>query len=99
MCEVLNAIMTKMKKLRRAIVDGHIKQQIMEDKIFALEIEKIKRERVEEMEVESQVQACQVQLEPTPIDAVKSNKRLLQEIEDQIDLLFRMENFLKVENF
>ncbi|OAE32487.1 hypothetical protein AXG93_3242s1090 [Marchantia polymorpha subsp. ruderalis] len=53
----------------------------MEDKIFALESEKVERERVGEMEVEPQVQASQVQLESTPIDAAKTNRKRLQEIE------------------
>lgn len=44
MGEVLNAIMAEMKELRKAIIDGHTKQQAMEDKIFALESEKVDRE-------------------------------------------------------
>ncbi|OAE32672.1 hypothetical protein AXG93_632s1220 [Marchantia polymorpha subsp. ruderalis] len=71
------------------MVDGHTKQQAMKDKISALESEKVKRE-LEEMKVEPQVQASQVQPEPTPIDAAEANRRRLQEIEDQANLLLRM---------
>lgn len=49
MSEVPHAIMAKMD-IR--IVDGSMKQQVMKDKIFALENEKIDRERVEDMESE-----------------------------------------------
>lgn len=51
------------------------------------------------MEVEPQVQASQVQPEPTPIDAAESNRRRLQEIEDQANLLLQMEKSCKVEAY
>lgn len=52
MDEVFNTIMTKMKKLRKTIVNGHTKHQVMKDQIFVLE-----REKNREMKVELQVQA------------------------------------------
>lgn len=51
------------------------------------------------MEVEPQVQASQVQPEPTPIDAAEANRRRLQEIEDQANLLLRMGKSCKVEAY
>lgn len=70
----LKAIMAEMKELKKVIVYGHIKQQAMEDKIFALESEKVEKKNVGEMEIEPEVQVSQVQLEPTLIDAFDSNR-------------------------
>lgn len=41
MDDVFNTIMAEMKKFRKTIVDGHIKQQVMKDEIFALKSEKL----------------------------------------------------------
>lgn len=99
MDDIINAIIVEMKELKITIVNGHTKQQAMEYKIFALESDNVNKERVWEIKIELQVQAYQIQSEPTSIDSIDINRKCLQEIKDQPNLLFWMEKYCKVEAY
>lgn len=62
----------------------------MKDKIFALNNEKVERERVREMEVKTQIQP-----KLTSIDTAEANRKDIQEIEGQANFCFEWKSHVR----